>query len=623
MADMNNFVCRMEHRQASVCELANTAYARQVEQNRYKLKSILKCIILCGQQNIALRGHRDNDKDEKHTGNFKALLSFRVDSGDLVLKQHFETAPKNATYSSNTIQNELITVTGEWISKKIVKEVREASFFTVLADDILNNEQMCIALQYVNHACEIKEHFIEFASCRNGVTGEALAETILSTLQKHGLDVALLRGQGYDGAGAMAGLIKGVSARIQAQFPLAIYTHCFSHRLNLVIVNACQVQAVRNAMGVISKISLFFEHSPKRQTALEAKIKETEQPNKKKRLLDLCRTRWVYRHEALENFGQFYEVIVDLFEDIRSSPQEWNRDTVTDASTLLNAMVKFEFLMSFIVLWKGLTIVKPLSVSLQSSSIDICKAYKYVTKTKESLKSIRDDVSSHHSKWFAEATEKSKAVGGDTPAIPRRCGRQRGRDNVPAEEPEEYYKRCITILFFDHLLTELDQRFNNDQQRIILGLSLVPAVMIEECNWKEQVTDLVAFYHDDLPSPDNMDMELVCWETQWKGHDGNLPLTPQETLLQCNQAFFPNIHTLLKIISTLPVTSCTCERSISGLKRLKTYLRSTMGQDRLNGLALMHFHRDIDIDYDAIIDMFARKHPRRMKLLNILDSDDK
>lgn len=631
MADMSNFVLTMENCQASVCDLANTAQARLIEQNRCKLKSILKCILLCGEQNIALRGHRDDEKYENekgNTGNFKALLHFRVDSGDIVLKHHFETAARNATYSSKTIQNELISVIREYISIQIINEVKEGSFFTVLADEVADvsvTEQLCIVLRYVNKACEIKEHFLEFVSCECGVTGEALSSLILSTLQKHGLDITLLRGQGYDGAGAMIGSVKGVAARIRAQVPLAVYTHCFSHKLNLVIVNSCKIQSIRNAMGSISKISSFFGY-PKRQTALENKIKETEQPNKKRRLLDVCRTRWVYRHDALENFGQFYEAIVDVFEDIKTAPaQDWNSDTISSADCLQTAIMKFEFLISFVVLWKGLAIVKPLSVSLQSSSIDICKAYKHVSKTRESVKHVRDNIDNYHSKWFDEASKMGDAVGADKPVIARRCGRQRGRDNVPAEQPKEYYKRSITIPFFDHLLTQLDERFSSDQQRVIAGLSLVPAVMTEEANWKEQALDFAALYEDDLQLPGNMDMELVCWESQWKDYEGNLPSTPQETLKQCSQVFFPNIHTVLRLICTLPVTSCTCERSISGLKRLKTYLRSTMSQDRLNGLALMHFHcgnSDIGIDYDALVDMFSRKHPRRMKLLNVLDSDE-
>lgn len=56
------------------------------------------------------------------------------------------------------------------------------------------------------------------------------------------------------------------------------------------------------------------------------KINATEQPYQRKKLLDLCRTRWIARHEAMEIFGQFYSVIVDIFEDIRLSiDKSWNR----------------------------------------------------------------------------------------------------------------------------------------------------------------------------------------------------------------------------------------------------------------------------------------------------------
>ena len=155
-----------------------------------------------------------------------------MESGDLILKKHLETAPKNAVYDSKTVQNELIGVTGEWITRKIVQEVKEAKFYTVIADevaDISNTEQMSIVVRYVDCLCEIKEEFIAFVSCKSGTTGEALSANILSMLQKHGLEISLPRGEGYDGAGAMARCFRGVAGRIQSQCPLALYTHCFSH----------------------------------------------------------------------------------------------------------------------------------------------------------------------------------------------------------------------------------------------------------------------------------------------------------------------------------------------------------------------------------------------------------
>ena len=76
---------------------------------------------------------------------------------------------------------------------------------------------------------------------------------------------------------------------------------------------------------------------------------------------------------------------------------------------------------------------------------------------------------------------------------------------------------------------------------------------------------------------------------------------------------------LLSILGVLPITTCEAERSVSALCRLKTYTRSTMGMEMLTGLALMNIHRHIDIDIDQVITVFAAKHPRRMKLINILE----
>ena len=113
--------------------------------------------------------------------------------------------------------------------------------------------------------------------------------------------------------------------------------------------------------------------------------------------------------------------------------------------------------------------------------------------------------------------------------------------------------------------------------------------------------ELADIYKDDLPSPQNLDMELICWGAKWDNHKGEVPNKPADTVLQCDSNYFPNIATLLRIVCTLPVTSCSCERSISGLKQLKTYLRSTMGQARLNGLELMHFNYGMSIDYEAVL----------------------
>ncbi|CAF0797609.1 unnamed protein product [Rotaria sordida] len=90
----------------------------------------------------------------------------------------------------------------------------------------------------------------------------------------------------------------------------------------------------------------------------------------------------------------------------------------------------------------------------------------------------------------------------------------------------------------------------------------------------------------------------------------SLPDTTIDAYVQCAEAFYPNIKVLLQIFSTLPVTTASTERTFSVLKLLKTYLRSTMSQTRLNGLAMMYLYRNLTVNVDSVIDEFAKSNRR-------------
>lgn len=76
---------------------------------------------------------------------------------------------------------------------------------------------------------------------------------------------------------------------------------------------------------------------------------------------------------------------------------------------------------------------------------------------------------------------------------------------------------------------------------------------------------------------------------------------------------FSEIHKLLLIYLTVPMTSATAERSFSSLRRLKTYLRSTMTQRKLNHVALLHTHKNKtdEIDINSIVQSFVSVNSRR------------
>ena len=87
------------------------------------------------------------------------------------------------------------------------------------------------------------------------------------------------------------------------------------------------------------------------------------------------------------------------------------------------------------------------------------------------------------------------------------------------------------------------------------------------------------------------------------GGDGGDRPPPREV---CDKRIFPLIHTFLAILLTLPVSTASAERSFSSLRRLKTWMRSRMGEERLTGLAMLNVHRDIYVSVDKVIDRFAK-----------------
>ena len=78
--------------------------------------------------------------------------------------------------------------------------------------------------------------------------------------------------------------------------------------------------------------------------------------------------------------------------------------------------------------------------------------------------------------------------------------------------------------------------------------------------------------------------------------------------------FYPNVIIAYRILLTIPVTFASAERSFSKLKLLLSYLRSTMTQKRLNGLATIALEIDVleKINYEDIIEAFISTNTRRM-----------
>ena len=97
-----------------------------------------------------------------------------------------------------------------------------------------------------------------------------------------------------------------------------------------------------------------------------------------------------------------------------------------------------------------------------------------------------------------------------------------------------------------------------------------------------------------------------------------LSLGAPEELAACNKGLYTKLHTILRLLMIGPVTSATVERSNSLLHFVKSCFRRTMREDRLNALSLLFIHKDVALDYNVIIDDYAKRNKRRMKFINPL-----
>ena len=89
-----------------------------------------------------------------------------------------------------------------------------------------------------------------------------------------------------------------------------------------------------------------------------------------------------------------------------------------------------------------------------------------------------------------------------------------------------------------------------------------------------------------------------------------------KSLPAARRAFSSQILILVKLILVMPATNAVSERSFSALRRIKTFLRATMGQERLNHLMILHVHKDKtdNLKLPEIANEFVSKNERRLTI---------
>lgn len=650
--------------ESNVINRQDRSHLQQVQENRKKLLSIVKTVVLLGRQNVPFRGHRDDgslfkaQSELKNEGNFREFLRFRIDSGDKILESHIQDSSVRSTYTSKTTQNEVIDCCRCEILEKILSRVTAARYYSIMFDecaDLSGVSQISLILRYVDLLSEkltIREDFVAFIDAFGelqnilnkeraenededvnsddesevetegnnedavelSLTGVSVAEIVLQKMEELNLKFENCVGIGTDGCSVMLGEKAGAVKEIQKHAKNALMTPCFSHKLNNTLSKSSDVLLIKKASCTIKEATRFFKSKfPKRHTALKKVLGRN--------LVQLCETRWIKRHDSVLQFTSDLPKIVEAMDRV----SKWkDRNTAGQATVLLAALCNSDFLIGLYCLSDILSLTHSLSELLQKKALDLVKASEVIATLMTLLEERRENAEEIFRYIFKSATEMGLKIDVEIKK-PRTCRRQTLRDNPEIENCEAFYRITGYIPLLDSVIADLKIRFSEDVLSVFKLCSLFPQniVKLESHNEiAELTTCLLKTFGNQLdvslgPGLQKLKLkaELEHWQQKFKLlPKSKFPDSAENILSDCDRDIYPIIHQLLRILATLPVSNASAERSFSSLRRIKTWLRTTMTETRLVGLALLHIHHDIPVNPEDIVERFAKRGNRRMVL---------
>lgn len=595
----------------------------QVKKWKEILSRLLAIIRFLAKQNLALRGHREGMNYERNEteatenrGNFLELVDLLA-KYDPVLREHLlriQLGNKFATsYLSPTIQNEFIEILGENVRSKVIKQVKEAKYFSMIFDstpDISHKDQTSQVLRYVmidGDKVKVVESFVDFIETK-GKTAENISMMILEKLEKDGIDIQNCRGQAYDNAAVMAGVHTGVQKRIKEINKKAEFVACTNHSLNLAGVHAASV-AVNSVtfFGCVERLFVFFSSSTHRWDVLTSVTGQSV-----KRIIE---TRWSARGEAVSVVKKHFSKILGALEKLTG--EEENTGTRADAGVLLGALQSFSFL-CFLGLWGPVLLeINDTQTYLQTKGLNIQQCDIKLRALETFLVENRDKLVSNGVNYAKEICNDLGIVM-ERQRRPKKKKQMFGEGSRDAELPYDIELRREMFSSLDRVIQEITLRFQQLHELAEKYAFLTPLNLLDdkyECQ--------IDHDHDDI------DKEEFLVERKRLQHfvavaDKDRIQTWKEgplEILQFIQKYnlgnsVPNIVIMLRIFLTIAVSVATCERSFSKLKLIKNYLRSTMSTLRLRNLAILSIERQLtdEIVFDNVIEEFANKKARKVTL---------
>lgn len=417
----------------------------QVKKNRQLLRRMIDVVCFLAKQELPFRGH-DESESSLNKGNYVETLQL-ISDYDPLLKSHLESATVFRG-TSNRIQNDLIQAIKSVVLTEIKSEINNTPYVSIMLDetsDVMGRSQLSTVLRYVTDSGEACERFIGFSDVSADKSAASLYEHVVNIVEEFNLQDKLVA-QGYDGAAVMSGHISGLCTRVQALFPRALFVHCYSHRLNLVLQqSANNMKECRLFFKTLSGLAAFFSHSPKRTKNLSDFME--------KRLPRVAPTRWIFTSRLVSTVHEYRSQLLQFFEDIIDNAGDWDADEVGRARGYAAGLTAFDDCFQLVVFSKVFAHTDVLYNILQTKAFDIAYCY---TKVKDTNDAIKADRNLFEDVWRQVLTE---TEGNEPP-------RKTRRNN---ETPKDNYRRFYYEIL-DNITSQLDGRFSSLKSLEFIGL---------------------------------------------------------------------------------------------------------------------------------------------------------
>ena len=250
-----------------------------------------------------------------------------------------------------------------------------------------------------------------------------------------------------------------------------------------------------------------------------------------------------------------------------------------------------------------LAYTRPLTVALQVKDCDLLKAHRMAQRLVKILDVERRGNDQFHGLW--QRIIYITSILDIEPSTKRTVVRQQNRAVQVA-----YFNA-----FLDHTLQHLKTRFPEELEDALLAIHLLPGNVkfIPDTT----VTRIKDEFASVLPHPTEFENEVNVWKVHMAEIDDVGEKQSQSLLFASafaykHHAYYPNINTILLLLLSLPVGSCSCERLFSSLRHLKTWCRNSMTNEWLDSVAISFINCEWTPSPDEVLNMWDRSVHRHI-----------